>query len=123
MIELDPIFVACGTMNRELALGIWAKCIRENVWPGYPVRDAQARMPTLARVDDDGLEGRGARRRRDAAVCDGKQGGDIVKSKDDGRLGLPPTLRAPLAMSWTSDTGMTLRQWYAGQALAGTCSA
>ena len=36
VIELDPIFVACGTMCRELALGIWAKCLRENVWPGYP---------------------------------------------------------------------------------------
>ena len=23
-------------MNRELALGIWAKCLRENAWPGYP---------------------------------------------------------------------------------------
>ena len=36
VIELDPIFVACGTMCRELALVIWARCLRENVWPGYP---------------------------------------------------------------------------------------
>ena len=36
VIELDPIFVACGDMCRELALGIWAKCLRENAWPGYP---------------------------------------------------------------------------------------
>ena len=36
VIELDPIFVACGTMNREIALGIWAKCLRDNAWPGYP---------------------------------------------------------------------------------------
>ena len=36
VVEIDPIFVACGTMCRALALGIWAKCLRENVWPGYP---------------------------------------------------------------------------------------
>ena len=36
VVELDPIFLACGEMCRELALGIWAKCLRENVWPGYP---------------------------------------------------------------------------------------
>ena len=36
VIELDPLFVACGTMCRELALGIWATCIRKGVWPGYP---------------------------------------------------------------------------------------
>ena len=36
VLELDPIFVACGTMNREIALGIWAKCLRDNAWPGYP---------------------------------------------------------------------------------------
>ena len=28
---------ACGTMNRELALGMWATCLRTNAWPGYPV--------------------------------------------------------------------------------------
>ena len=36
VVELDRIFVACGDMCRELALGIWAKCLRENAWPGYP---------------------------------------------------------------------------------------
>ena len=36
VLELDPIFVACGSMCRELALVIWARCLRENVWPGYP---------------------------------------------------------------------------------------
>ena len=36
VVELDRIFVACGDMCRQLALGIWAKCLRENAWPGYP---------------------------------------------------------------------------------------
>ena len=36
VVELDRIFVACGDMCRELALGIWAKCLREDAWPGYP---------------------------------------------------------------------------------------
>ena len=45
VIELDPIFVACGTMCRELALGIWAKCLRENVWPGYPAGTLRLECP------------------------------------------------------------------------------
>ena len=36
VVTLDPIFIACGTMCRELALGTWAKCLREDEWPGYP---------------------------------------------------------------------------------------
>ena len=45
VLELDPIFVACGTMNRELALGIWAKCLRENAWPGYHSRTLRLECP------------------------------------------------------------------------------
>ena len=36
VVELDSLFVACGTMCRKFALCIWAKCLRENAWPGYP---------------------------------------------------------------------------------------
>ena len=45
VVELDPIFLACGTMCRELALGIWAKCLRENVWPGYPAGTLRLECP------------------------------------------------------------------------------
>ena len=45
VVELDPIFVACGTMCRELALGIWAKCLREHEWPGYQVGTLRLECP------------------------------------------------------------------------------
>ena len=45
VIELDPMFVACGTMCREFALGIWAKCLRENVWSGYPAGTLRLECP------------------------------------------------------------------------------
>ena len=45
VLELDPIFVACGTMNREIALGIWAKCLRDNAWPGYPAGTLRLECP------------------------------------------------------------------------------
>ena len=45
VVELDPTFVACGTMCRELALSRWAKCLYENVWPGYPVGTLRLECP------------------------------------------------------------------------------
>ena len=81
------------------------------------LRDAPAGMPAVARGHDDGLEGRGARRRRDEAVRNGKQGGEIVKQKDDGRAAFP--YQHVASPSSELEYGMTLRQWYAGKALAG----
>ena len=45
VIELDEIFVACGALVRELAIGMWARCLREDDWPGYPRRTVKLECP------------------------------------------------------------------------------
>ena len=43
--ELDRTFLETGKMRRERAITIWARCLRENVWPGYPSRTATLECP------------------------------------------------------------------------------
>ena len=45
VLELDRIFVECGKMCREFALGMWATGLREKEWPGYPVRTLRLECP------------------------------------------------------------------------------
>ena len=45
VLELDNMFVECGAMCREQALGIWATGLREKEWPGYPVRTLRLECP------------------------------------------------------------------------------
>ena len=33
--QLHPVFVAAGAMRRSRALYLWARCLRENNWPGH----------------------------------------------------------------------------------------
>ena len=43
--ELDEIFVACGALVREVAIGIWAQCLRGDLWPGYPTKTVKLECP------------------------------------------------------------------------------
>ena len=71
VVELDPIFLACGEMCRELALGIWAKCLRENVWPGYPSGTLRLECPPWHESMMTSWKDFGARRRRDETIRHG----------------------------------------------------
>lgn len=44
--ELEQPFVETAEMRRERALEIWAKCLRENNWPGHIERAIRIPMPT-----------------------------------------------------------------------------
>ena len=43
--ELDNIFFETAQMRRARAVTIWARCLRENVWPGYPTRTVKLECP------------------------------------------------------------------------------
>lgn len=43
--ELDNTFLANAHMRRERAIQIWAKCLRNNTWPGYPNRTVKLECP------------------------------------------------------------------------------
>ena len=45
VVELDEIFLACGALVRELAIGRWAKCLRDDAWPGYPTKTVKLECP------------------------------------------------------------------------------
>ena len=72
VVELDDLFVACGAMIRELAIGLWATCLREDRWPGHPVETLTLECPgwheSVMTMWKDAavaaLDGEGARRFR-----------------------------------------------------------
>lgn len=43
--ELDATFMANAEMRRARAITIWAKCLRENNWPGFPNRTVKLECP------------------------------------------------------------------------------
>ena len=91
VIELDPIFAACGTMNRELALGIWATCLRENAWPGYQARTLRLECPPwhesmMTDWKDAAIEHGDAQRYSIAAITHASQ----AKRQHEHRDGDPP---------------------------------
>ena len=43
--QLDDIFLLCGDMVRELIAAQWARCLRQNEWPGHPVSTVRLECP------------------------------------------------------------------------------
>lgn len=43
--ELDATFMATAAMRRDRAMMIWARCLRDNNWPGYPRLTAKLECP------------------------------------------------------------------------------
>ncbi len=44
-VELDNTFLEVAKMRRERAILIWARCLRENVWPGLPTKTVKVECP------------------------------------------------------------------------------
>lgn len=45
VVELDDQAKALGDEKVALAIDLWARCMRENAWPGYVQRVAVAECP------------------------------------------------------------------------------